>query len=146
VDSHEDFKRSAVLSTPTLFDYIRDTLADLRMIVMILAYNFQSENSIIALSAKNPHWLPMNDQNVVFNSYEIQKLKIGSINGLSTSRDLAKLFSIFINGSLVSSSTLEEVSKPVLNNWHLERTVLYPIVKGHGFFYEKHPTKRVGYS
>jgi hypothetical protein len=142
-DSYEDYLRSAVLSTPSTFDYIRDTLTDLRMLFMIGAYYFQPSNSILSLSAKNPHWLSINDQNIVFNSYEIQRLKLGSANGLSGARDLAKLFSLFIKGNIVSQPTLEQMSKPVVDTWHIEQTVLYPIMKGYGFFFETHPTKSV---
>jgi len=140
-ETYANYLRSAVLSFPTSFDFIRDTLADLRMLFMIGAYYFQPSNSILTLSAKNPHWLPIDDKNIVFNSYEIQKLKLGSANGLSGARDLAKLFSIFIDGSIVSSSTVDQMSKPVVDSWHLEQVVLYPIMKGFGFFYEYHPTR-----
>lgn len=129
------------MTSPTNFDYFRDIFSDLRMLLMIGAYYFQPSNSILSLSAKNPHWIPMDNQNIAFNSYSIQRLKLGAVNGLSNAHDLARLFSLFINGSMVSTEILDQMRRPILDSWHLEQTVLYPIMKGFGFFYEAHPTK-----
>lgn len=145
-EDHKDFMRSAVLSSPTNFDYFRDIVFDLRMLLMITAYYFQPSNSILSLSAKNPNWIiPMDHKNIPFNSYPIQQLKLGAVNGLSNAHELARLFSLFINGSMVSPEILDQMRRPVVDDWHLEQTVLYPIMKGFGFFYEAHPTRPVDF-
>jgi hypothetical protein len=139
VESYSDFLRSAVLTQPTALDFIRDTILDLRMLVMIGAYYAQPVNSILSLASKNPSFLQMHTDHIPFNSYEIQRLKLGAINGLSGAHDLARLFSLFLNGTIVSSRTLNQMTRPTIEDWHIERTVLYPIMKGFGFFYETHP-------
>uniref|UniRef100_A0A915BFA8 Secreted protein n=1 Tax=Parascaris univalens TaxID=6257 RepID=A0A915BFA8_PARUN len=37
------------------------------------------------------------------------------------------------------------IAQPTVANWHLEQVVLYPLVKGRGFFFEPHPTVKGSY-
>lgn len=143
VESYADYLRSATLTPPTNFDYLRDILLDLRMLVMIGAYYFQPSNSILSLSVKNPYWMKMDEANTALNRYSIQRLKLSAINGLSNASNLSRLFAIFINGSMVSQQLLNKLRQPVLNGWHFEQTVLYPIRKGYGFLFDPHPKQSV---
>ncbi|CAD5219204.1 unnamed protein product [Bursaphelenchus okinawaensis] len=132
-----DFERSATLQQADVLDYIRDTLVDPRMLVMIAGYYSQGSDSVLARVESNQNWLSMGDLSM--NKLEIQKLGLGATNGLGTAHDVARLFSIFLNGSLVNSALVEQMTRPTLSDWHWEKTVLYPIMKGYGFFYDYHP-------
>uniref|UniRef100_A0A915E006 Beta-lactamase-related domain-containing protein n=1 Tax=Ditylenchus dipsaci TaxID=166011 RepID=A0A915E006_9BILA len=51
-----------------------------------------------------------------------------------------------LEGKLFSqNTTLPSLTRPTLESWHLEQTVLYPLMKGRGFLYEYHPYKPNAY-
>lgn len=78
----------------------------------------------------------MNDPNII-------ELNVAAIAGVSDAYNLAKLFSLAIDGTLLSNGTLEQIIRPTLDNWQLDQVFLYPFVKGRGFFFDKHPLNRV---
>lgn len=135
--SDSEFSRTAVMTMPKKRDFLRDTLMDPRMLVMIAGYYSQTSDSALGRMEKNQKWFDM--ENADFNKIEVQRLKLGAANGIGTADDVARLFSVFLNGSIVDKSVVEKMSKPTLETWHWEQTVLYPLMKGHGFFYDYHP-------
>lgn len=68
---------------------------------------------------------------------------MAAIGGVSDAYNLAKLFSLAIDGTLLNNRTLAQITQPTMANWHLEQVFLYPFVKGRGFFFEKHPINKV---
>lgn len=76
---------------------------------------------------------------MVINDPEIISLPMGAVTGVGSAESLAKMFSLIMNGQLISNNTLEMLKDPTLNTWHLEKVVLWPVAKGRGFFYEQHP-------
>ncbi|VDL84228.1 unnamed protein product [Nippostrongylus brasiliensis] len=67
------------------------------------------------------------------------ELPLGAVTGVSSAGDLSRLFSLVIDGTLLSNETLEKLSTPTLDSWHLEKVTLWPVRKGRGFFYEPNP-------
>lgn len=63
--------------------------------------------------------------------------------GITKARDLGKLFALFLSRKLVSNETLSLYKKPQISSV-LDEVILAPMAKGHGFYYEKHPYKKVG--
>jgi hypothetical protein len=78
-----------------------------------------------------------------FNDPQMQQLDLASVTGITNAQNFAKIFALAMDGTLISNSTLHQLSTPTLNYWHIEEVVLYPLVKGYGFFYDKHPNKIV---
>ncbi|EYB84640.1 hypothetical protein Y032_0313g2202 [Ancylostoma ceylanicum] len=73
------------------------------------------------------------------NDPDILSLSMPAVTGVANAADLSRLFSLALDGTLIRNSTLERISTPTLDDWHLERVALWPIRKGHGFFYERNP-------
>ncbi|VBB30569.1 unnamed protein product, partial [Acanthocheilonema viteae] len=82
---------------------------------------------------------------VALNDPNIIELNMVATGGVSDAYNLAKLFSLAIDGTLLSNRTLAQVIQPTMTNWHLEQVFFYPFVKGRGFFFEKHPINRNSY-
>ncbi|VDN92715.1 unnamed protein product [Brugia pahangi] len=143
--SKEEFKSLARATQPGLLEYARDVLFDLRVFIMLAMMYAQPSNSLAARIRIHPLWLPLNFDTVALNDPNIVELNMAAIGGVSDAYNLAKLFSLAIDGTLLSNQTLAQIIRPTITNWHLEQVFLYPIVKGRGFFFEKHPVNRNTY-
>lgn len=62
--------------------------------------------------------------------------------GITKANDLAKLFSLFLEGKIVSHDLLNLFKAPEISHG-LDEVVLAPLPKGYGFMYERHPFKPV---
>lgn len=62
--------------------------------------------------------------------------------GITKAKDLARLFSFFLQGKIVSNNLLDRFKTPEISDG-LDEVVLAPLAKGHGFMYERHPFKPV---
>ncbi|MCP9266308.1 Beta-lactamase domain-containing protein 2 [Dirofilaria immitis] len=134
-----EFKNLARITQPGLLEYARDIFMDLRVIAMLAIIYAQPSNSLAARIRIHPSWLPMNFDTVALNDPNIIELNMPAITGVSDAFNLAKLFSLAIDGTLLSNRTLAQITQPTTVKWHLEQVFLYPFVKGRGFFFEKHP-------
>uniref|UniRef100_A0A0K0DEX0 Beta-lactamase domain-containing protein n=1 Tax=Angiostrongylus cantonensis TaxID=6313 RepID=A0A0K0DEX0_ANGCA len=137
VDPEERWK-VARITTPTLWEFIRDSIRNPRLIVMLAIMYARFDNIIWKIKA-NTKWLLINYDTMSVNDPEVLALPLPALTGVASASDLSRLFSLAIDGSLLSNRTLETISSPTLDNWHLEKVTLWPIRKGHGFFYEKNP-------
>uniref|UniRef100_A0A7E4ZWW2 Beta-lactamase domain-containing protein n=1 Tax=Panagrellus redivivus TaxID=6233 RepID=A0A7E4ZWW2_PANRE len=134
--------RNAKYTVPTNMEYIRDIVHDPRLLGMVMMLYLQHPDAVIWKATKSPcPYLNPLASEFPFNNPEYQQLNLGSATGVSNAHDVAQLFSKVINNEILNASLVEELSRPSLNSWHIEKTVLYPIMKGHGFFYDPHPTK-----
>ncbi|VDK72772.1 unnamed protein product [Gongylonema pulchrum] len=66
----------------------------------------------------------------------------GAALGITKARDLARLFSLFLQGRIVSSCLLDLYRTPEVAHG-LDEVILAPLPKGYGFMYERHPYKPV---
>ncbi|KHJ81192.1 hypothetical protein OESDEN_19122 [Oesophagostomum dentatum] len=62
--------------------------------------------------------------------------------GITKARDLARLFSLMLDGKFFSKKLLERFKTPQINSG-LDEIVMTPLPKGYGFLYERHPTSGV---
>ncbi|OZC05024.1 beta-lactamase [Onchocerca flexuosa] len=149
----QEFKNLARITQPGLLEYARDILMDLRVITMLAIIYAQPSNSLAARIRIHSSWLLLNfvkiyffeNDTVALNDPNIIELNMPAITGISDAFNLAKLFSLAIDGTLLTNRTLKQIIQPTIVNWHLEKVFLYPFVKGRGFFFEKHPLNRNSY-
>ncbi|KAE9551492.1 hypothetical protein FO519_005286 [Halicephalobus sp. NKZ332] len=135
----EDTHRIAHLTHPGILEIVRDIIIDPRLIIMYLMSSLQPSEAIIHQVFKNPKFIDFNQEIFPFNNPRVQTLSIGSATGIANAYDFAKLFALTIDGQIISSHTIDEISRPSVESWHIEKTVIYPLMKGHGFFYDYHP-------
>ncbi|CAJ0575806.1 unnamed protein product, partial [Mesorhabditis spiculigera] len=129
----------ARISQPSMEEYLRAIVYDPRMVVMLSFLFVRPFDSVIDKIRSNPSWLVMEYEKIALNDPEVLKLNLPAVTGVGTADALARLFSLAIDGTLLSKSTLEQLAHPTVDDWHFERTVVWPVMKGHGFFYEPHP-------
>lgn len=135
----DEIDRVAHLTNPSMLEFIRDIVIDPRIIFMYLLTSLQPSESIINHVSKNPRFIDISQDVFPFNDPKVLELSIGSATGVSNAYNLAKLFALTLEGKIISKNTVNEISKPTIESWHYEKTVVYPIMKGHGFFYDYHP-------
>ncbi|CAB3409782.1 unnamed protein product [Caenorhabditis bovis] len=128
----------ARVTTPSLWEFTRDIIKDPKILIM-LHLMYMRFDDLISKMRNNPDWLLVNYDTIVLNDPEIVSLNLAAVTGVGTAHDIARLFSMIAQSELISNRTLDEISQPTLNSWHLEKVTIWPVVKGHGFFYEKHP-------
>lgn len=63
--------------------------------------------------------------------------------GISTAKDIGKMFALMLSGELISRESLERLREPQIVN-QMDYVLKVPVSKGHGFMYERHPRKPVG--
>ncbi|VDM94998.1 unnamed protein product [Thelazia callipaeda] len=138
----EKFHSLARMTQPGLLEFGRDLLIDPRMFFMLAIFGTLSDSIVAKIRTS---WLPLNFDTVPLNDPNVAELNVVAMTGISDAYNLAKLFSLAIDGTLLSNQTLALLTQPTLENWHIERIILYPFVKGRGFFFEKHPINKRSY-
>ncbi|CAJ0951729.1 unnamed protein product, partial [Mesorhabditis belari] len=129
----------AKITQPSLSEYFETVVKDPRILFMLSFLFLRPFDDIIHRIQSNPSWLIMDTQTVALNDPHILKLNLPAVTGVGTADSFARLFSLAIDGTLLSNETLTHLKEPTLNSWHFERTVVWPVLKGRGFFYEPHP-------
>ncbi|CAJ0602936.1 unnamed protein product [Cylicocyclus nassatus] len=130
--------RLARITTPTFWEFVRDCIRNPKMIGMLTIMYVRFDNMLQKVR-ENTKFLQLNYDTMSVNDPDIISLPISALTGVSSAADLARLFSLAIDGTLFSNSTLEKISTPTVNNWHLERVAIWPIRKGYGFLYDPNP-------
>ncbi|KAK6048725.1 hypothetical protein COOONC_13770 [Cooperia oncophora] len=90
------------------------------------------QNSPVARAMANPSWFDVAHK-CTANDPEQHAMEQAAALGIGNARSLASIFSLLVNGRLVSERTLEYLERPVLNETDYILNV--NTVKGHGFFY-----------
>lgn len=62
------------------------------------------------------------------NDPDILSLSIPAVTGVANAADLSRLFSLALDGTLIRNSTVEKISTPTLDDWHLERVSCLVVV------------------
>uniref|UniRef100_F1L324 Beta-lactamase domain-containing protein 2 n=2 Tax=Ascaris TaxID=6251 RepID=F1L324_ASCSU len=140
-----EYGNLARATQPGLFEYARDILADPRMLAMLALMYLRMPDSIAAKLRMHPSWIPLNYDTVALNDPDVVSLNMGAVTGVGNADNFARLFSLALDGTLISNRTLQLIAQPTVANWHLEQVVLYPLVKGRGFFFEPHPSIKGAY-
>ncbi|GMT23811.1 hypothetical protein PFISCL1PPCAC_15108, partial [Pristionchus fissidentatus] len=135
----KEYYRTARITTPDWFEFIKDTIRDPRLLAMLGIFNFRFDGLLDKIAATNS-WLTFGYDMTTLNDPDIASLPLSAVTGVGTAHDTARLFSLLLQGKIISNSTLSRLHRPTLDTWHIEQVVLYPVMKGHGFFYDPHPT------
>ncbi|GMR47328.1 hypothetical protein PMAYCL1PPCAC_17523, partial [Pristionchus mayeri] len=133
------FHRQARISLPGWREYVRDIIRDPRIIAM-LGISVVRFDGILEKIASTNSWLNMGYDMFTLNDPDVAGLPLSAVTGVGTAHDTARLFSLLLQGQIISNSTLSGLHRPTLDTWHIEQVVLYPVMKGHGFMYDPHPT------
>ncbi|CAI2352224.1 unnamed protein product [Caenorhabditis sp. 36 PRJEB53466] len=128
----------ARLTMPSLWEFTRDIIKDPKILVMLF-FMYVRFDSVLEKMRSNPDWLQVNYDTMVLNDPEIVSLNLPAVTAVANARDVSRLLSMIVEKELISNTTLSQLSTPTLNSWHLEKVTIWPVMKGHGFFYEKHP-------
>ncbi|KJH52806.1 beta-lactamase [Dictyocaulus viviparus] len=137
VEPEESWK-VARITTPNLWEFVRDSIKNPKLLIMLGIMYVRFDEILWKIKA-NSKWLLMNYDTISVNNPELLALPMPAVTGVSSAADLSRLFSLAIDGTLLSNQTLNTISSPTLNSWHLEKVTLWPIRKGHGFFYDRNP-------
>ncbi|PIO55485.1 hypothetical protein TELCIR_23128, partial [Teladorsagia circumcincta] len=104
--------------------------------VALMMFNFYShlafKDSVISKAMANPPWKNA-ESPCTRNSHNKEALEVAAAMGFGNARSLASLFSLLVNGRIVSDRTLELLKRPVINA--TDHVLNSNTVKGHGFFY-----------
>ncbi|KAK6035937.1 hypothetical protein COOONC_26558 [Cooperia oncophora] len=134
----EEAHRVARITTPSFWEFLRDCVKNPKLIAM-LGIMYARLDDIIWKMRDNTKWLLINYDTVAVNDPEVLALPMPAVTGVASAPDLSRLFSLALDGSILSNRTLEMISSPTLDSWHLEKVTLWPVRKGYGFFYERNP-------
>ncbi|KHJ80630.1 hypothetical protein OESDEN_19693 [Oesophagostomum dentatum] len=130
--------RVARVTTPSLWEYVRDCIKNPKIIGMLFIM-YARFDEVLCKMRENTKWLLLNYDTMSVNDPDVLALPVPAVTGVASAADLSRMFSLAVEGSLITNATLEKISTPTLDSWHLERVALWPIRKGHGFFYEHNP-------
>uniref|UniRef100_A0A8R1IA76 Beta-lactamase domain-containing protein n=1 Tax=Caenorhabditis japonica TaxID=281687 RepID=A0A8R1IA76_CAEJA len=128
----------ARLTMPSLWEFTRDIIKDPRILIM-LGLMYIRFDPLVDKMRSNPDWLLVNYDTMVLNDPEIMSLNLPAVTAVANAPDVSRLLSMVLEKEIISNRTLEKISRPTLNSWHWEKVTIWPVIKGHGFFYEKHP-------
>ncbi|EGT42076.1 CBN-LACT-6 protein [Caenorhabditis brenneri] len=134
----EEVPYLARLTMPSFWEFTRDIVKDPKILIM-LGLMYVRFDTLVDKMRSNPDWLLVNYDTMVLNDPEIVSLNLPAVTAVGTVRDVSRLLSMIVEKEIISNTTLLELSEPTLNSWHLEKVTIWPVIKGHGFFYEKHP-------
>ncbi|PIO59221.1 hypothetical protein TELCIR_19322, partial [Teladorsagia circumcincta] len=98
----------------------------------VVIHNDFIQNSLISKALGNAPWIDILDKCTV-NSPEQHELEQAAATGIGNARSLASIFSLLVNGRIVSDKTLTLLKKPFVNGTDL--ALKGDTIKGHGFFF-----------
>ncbi|TMS35060.1 hypothetical protein L596_002536 [Steinernema carpocapsae] len=134
---HEEHTVSR-LSMPGYLHQMKEILYDPRILIMLGILNLRPPSSLAWKVKRNPDWFRLESNMNTFNDPELHRMEQVAALGITKARDMGKIFALMLQGKLISKGMVEMFKKPQVVTG-LDQVVLAPMVKGHGFFYERHP-------
>ncbi|KAI6186264.1 Beta-lactamase domain-containing protein [Aphelenchoides besseyi] len=128
---------SRLSATPRSY-VLREIRSDPRIMIAMLLMRIRGKQSLVKQIKCVSDWMQINEARVTLNNPEIFALEQVAALGITKARELAKLFSLVIDGKVVSSEIVEMFKQPQIVD-EIDAAVRAPLTKGHGFMYEKHP-------
>ncbi|MCP9261704.1 Beta-lactamase domain-containing protein 2 [Dirofilaria immitis] len=128
------------LTTPPFFYKLKEILYDPRILYLLSILNLRLPNSIARKIWKTNTWMKLNANVNTFNDPDLHHMEQAAALGITKAKDLAKLFSLFLQGKIVSSSLLDLFKTPQISHG-FDEVIYTPLATGHGFMYERHPFK-----
>jgi hypothetical protein len=133
----EEFNSVSRLSYPSNFEQLREIKNDPRILIALGLLHCAGQYSVINQASKTTDWLKVDKTTITLNNPEIQAIEQPAALGITKARDLAKLFSLKLDGKLISSDIVDQFAKPQFKQ--IDFAIKAPIAKGYGFMYESHP-------
>ncbi|VDM23822.1 unnamed protein product [Toxocara canis] len=120
----QQFADLARATQPGLLEYARDILADPRLLAVLAMMYLRAPDSIAAKLRMHPSWIPLNYDTVALNDPYVISLNLGAVTGVGNAENFARLFSLALDGTLISNRTLQLIAHPTVDHWHLEQVGL----------------------
>ncbi|XGW30804.1 hypothetical protein V3C99_009625, partial [Haemonchus contortus] len=124
--------RVARATQSTILEAIIDIWYDPGIAGLVRKFYFTDKDSIIAKAMGNLPWVDVMDM-YTLNSPAQQTLEQATAISIGNARSMASIFSLFVNGRIVSEKTLALIEKPVVNE--TDYVINEIIARGHGFYY-----------
>ena len=128
------------LTIPDKRYLLKEIIHDPRVLIVLGLLHLKTRNSLAQKVLDNPDWIKLENHFNTFNSPELHKLEQPAALGITKARDLGKIFALMLKGDIISKDLVEKFKDPIVNGG-LDAVVGAPMPKGHGFMYERHPTK-----
>ncbi|KAK6103667.1 Beta-lactamase family protein [Brugia pahangi] len=128
------------LTVPPFSYKVKEILYDPRIIYLLSILNLRAPNSIARKIRETTTWMKLDANVNTFNDPDLHRMEQAAALGITKAKDLAKLFSLFLQGKIVSNNLLDLFKTPEISHG-LDEVVLAPLPKGYGFMYERHPFK-----
>lgn len=138
---------------PSTTHLIKEIIYDPRIIYMLAILYARPPNSIAWKVRRNPSWFKLKNvkshRHIIrlwfflkdvntFNDPELHRMEQTAALGIGTARDLGKIFALMLDNKLISKQLIDKFRTPQISTG-VDYVVLAPMVKGHGFMYERHP-------
>ncbi|KAI1703524.1 beta-lactamase domain-containing protein [Ditylenchus destructor] len=128
------------ISLPDVKYQVKEIIYDPRVLLVIGILNLRRKRSLAYRIVRNHSWLRVKKNLCTFNNPEVLRVDQIACSGISTARDLGKIFALMLSEKLIKKEILDKFKRPEIVNG-FDVVVGVPISKGYGFMYEKHPKK-----
>uniref|UniRef100_A0A914WTT1 Beta-lactamase-related domain-containing protein n=1 Tax=Plectus sambesii TaxID=2011161 RepID=A0A914WTT1_9BILA len=126
------------LSMPSNWHLMKEIAYDPRIIFMLAILNVRPPSSIAWKVRANPDWIKLKEVAISFNDPELHRMEQAAALGIGKAKDLGKIFALMMERKLISEDLIQKIREPqITSGW--DEVVMAPMVKGHGFMYERHP-------
>ncbi|KAI6217857.1 Beta-lactamase domain-containing protein 2 [Aphelenchoides fujianensis] len=129
------------LSAPPRSHVFREMRADPRIAISACLVRLGGACSLRQQVKGVTDWMTIDARRVTLNNPAVHQLENAAALGITKARELAKLFALVLDGKIVSAETLERIRKPQILG-EIDAALHAPLVKGHGFMFEKHPLRK----
>ena len=95
------------LSMPSTAHLMKEIIHDPRVLIVLAVLHLRPPTSIARKMRENPQWFKLEQDVNTFNDPELHAMEQVAALGITKARDLSRLFSLVLNGDLISSVNLE---------------------------------------
>ncbi|VDK75679.1 unnamed protein product [Litomosoides sigmodontis] len=113
--SEEEYTVSR-LTAPSLSYKLREILYDPRILYLLSVLNLRAPNSIARKVRETTTWMKVNTTVNTFNDPDLHRMEQAAALGITKANDLAKLFSLFLEGKIVSNDLLNLFKAPEISH------------------------------
>ncbi|VDM44138.1 unnamed protein product, partial [Toxocara canis] len=130
-------ERVATVANSTEYESFKDFLYTF----LYKLLNFSRTQNLRRVALGYPKWMDVDDE-VAFNSGEVHAVENVAALGVGTARGLASVPAAIMRNSLITTDVWEKLSKPTDVNPVKDIVIDRRALRGHGFFYSPHPTRK----
>uniref|UniRef100_A0A915A7Y9 Beta-lactamase-related domain-containing protein n=1 Tax=Parascaris univalens TaxID=6257 RepID=A0A915A7Y9_PARUN len=131
--------RMAYIAQSTNIEFMKACLLSKRY--YLFAWNaILSGENLMNIACNYPTWMSVMAPKMPYNNPKVREVENVAALGIGTARGLAAVASAIIKNNLISEEVWELLSKPT--EYVFDRTIKSYVLRGHGFFYDRHPTRK----